>query len=97
MDGVPQFCESLSALTKPGGGVVISTINRTQRSYALAIIAAEYVLGLVPKGTHDWQRFITPGAALASSVPHAAGHVMGGFICMHARIEHSHMSLCLRR
>ena len=62
VDDVAGFCASLAALAEPGGGVVISTINRTLPSYALAIVAAEYVLGLVPKGTHQWERFITPGA-----------------------------------
>ena len=61
VDSVPQFCVTLAGLARPGGGVVISTINRTQRSYAVAILAAEYVLGLVPRGTHQWERFITPG------------------------------------
>ena len=65
VDSVPGFCASLAALTRPGGGVVISTINRTPRSYALAIVAAEYVLGLVPRGTHQWERFVTPGVPVA--------------------------------
>ena len=45
---------------KPGGLVVFSTLNRSPKSYALAIIGAEYVLGWVPRGTHDWRRFVTP-------------------------------------
>jgi cyclopropane fatty-acyl-phospholipid synthase-like methyltransferase len=69
VDSVPDFCASLGALTKPGGGVVISTISRTPRSYALAIVAAEYVLGLVPRGTHQWERFITPGLFTLSHLP----------------------------
>ena len=47
-------------LTRPGGTVVFSTINRTTRAYALAIVAAEYVLGMLPKGTHDYARFVRP-------------------------------------
>ena len=39
---------------------MLSTLNRTWKSYALAIVAAEYVLGWLPRGTHDWQRFVTP-------------------------------------
>jgi len=58
---VPGFCTSLAALTKDSGAVVISTINRTASSYAVAILGAEYVAQIVPKGTHDWSRFITPG------------------------------------
>eukprot|EP00897_Mesotaenium_endlicherianum_P002370 jgi/Mesen1/2160/ME000152S01246 len=54
------FVQSLGALCRPGGGVAVSTINRTVRSHALAIVAAEYVLNLVPRGTHEWSKFVTP-------------------------------------
>ncbi len=47
-------------LARPGGTVVFSTINRNPKAYALAILAAEYVLGLVPRGTHDYAKFIRP-------------------------------------
>ncbi|UOP04339.1 bifunctional 2-polyprenyl-6-hydroxyphenol methylase/3-demethylubiquinol 3-O-methyltransferase UbiG [Conchiformibius kuhniae] len=47
-------------LAKPEGYVFFSTLNRNRKSYAYAIVAAEYVLNIVPKGTHDWQKFITP-------------------------------------
>ena len=47
-------------LTRPGGTVFFSTINRNPKSYMLAIIGAEYLLGLLPKGTHDYARFIRP-------------------------------------
>lgn len=60
MASLPAFCAALSALTRPGGGVAVSTLNRTVRSYALAIVAAEHVLRWVPPGTHDWTRFVTP-------------------------------------
>ena len=60
----PQgFLASLAALTKPWGAVCLSTINRTPRSYAVAIVGAERVAGLLPAGTHDWEQFLTPGAA----------------------------------
>jgi 2-polyprenyl-6-hydroxyphenyl methylase/3-demethylubiquinone-9 3-methyltransferase len=49
-----------AALTRPGGVVVVSTINRNLKAYALAVVAAEYVLGLLPKGTHDYAKFRTP-------------------------------------
>lgn len=49
-----------AALAKPGGTVFFSTINRNPRSFALAIVGAEYVLGLVPRGTHEYARFIRP-------------------------------------
>ncbi|MGE0251689.1 MAG: bifunctional 2-polyprenyl-6-hydroxyphenol methylase/3-demethylubiquinol 3-O-methyltransferase UbiG [Dongiaceae bacterium] len=54
------FIKTLAQLIKPGGMVILSTLNRTLKSFALSIIAAEYVLGWLPKGTHDWQKFITP-------------------------------------
>lgn len=55
------FVASLGRLVRPGGAIVMSTLNRTLKSYALAIVAAEYVLGWLPRGTHDWNRFVTPG------------------------------------
>jgi len=50
----------LGTLVRPGGSLIVSTLNRTWKSYALAIIGAEYVLGWLPRGTHDWNRFVTP-------------------------------------
>jgi 2-polyprenyl-6-hydroxyphenyl methylase/3-demethylubiquinone-9 3-methyltransferase len=47
-------------LVRPGGQVFFSTLNRTLKSYALAVVAAEYVLGMLPRGTHDYARFIRP-------------------------------------
>lgn len=47
-------------LLKPGGYLLVSTINRTLKAYASAIIAAEYVLGLLPKQTHDYDKFLKP-------------------------------------
>jgi 2-polyprenyl-6-hydroxyphenyl methylase/3-demethylubiquinone-9 3-methyltransferase len=47
-------------LVRPGGHVFFSTINRNPKSYLFAVVGAEYVLGLLPKGTHDYQRFIKP-------------------------------------
>ncbi|GAB4836746.1 Hexaprenyldihydroxybenzoate methyltransferase, mitochondrial [Ancistrocladus abbreviatus] len=55
-----EFCKSLAALTVPNGATVISTVNRSMRSYATAIIAAEYLLRWLPIGTHEWSRFLTP-------------------------------------
>ena len=48
------------AMVKPGGQVFFSTINRNPKAYALAIIGAEYVLQLLPRGTHDYKKFIRP-------------------------------------
>ncbi|NBT75586.1 MAG: bifunctional 2-polyprenyl-6-hydroxyphenol methylase/3-demethylubiquinol 3-O-methyltransferase UbiG [Betaproteobacteria bacterium] len=49
-----------AALTKPGGTVVFSTINRNPKSFLFAIVGAEYVLRLLPKGTHEYAKFIKP-------------------------------------
>ena len=54
-----------AALLKPGGTLILSTLTRTAASFALGIVAAEYLLKLVPQGTHDWQRFIKPSELLA--------------------------------
>ena len=54
------FLAALGALVRPGGAVIGATLNRTARSFALAIVGAEYVLGWLPRGTHDWQRFVRP-------------------------------------
>ncbi|XP_021275197.1 ubiquinone biosynthesis O-methyltransferase, mitochondrial isoform X4 [Herrania umbratica] len=55
-----EFCKSLAALTVHEGATVVSTINRSMRSYATAIVAAEYLLQWLPKGTHEWSSFLTP-------------------------------------
>lgn len=57
---VAAFVTACSALVRPGGALVFSTINRTVKSYLFAIVAAEYVLQWLPKGTHQWERFVTP-------------------------------------
>ena len=59
------FLNDLAALLEPGGRLFISTLNRTARSRVVAVWGAEYLLRLLPVGTHDWRRFITP-AELAS-------------------------------
>jgi 2-polyprenyl-6-hydroxyphenyl methylase/3-demethylubiquinone-9 3-methyltransferase len=57
---VDAFCRALSRLVRPGGLLVMSTLNRTAKSFAAAIAGAEYVLRLLPRGTHDWRRFLQP-------------------------------------
>lgn len=54
------FLRSCSRLMKPGGLLVLSTLNRTAKAWALAIAGAEYVLGWLPRGTHDWRKFLKP-------------------------------------
>ncbi len=57
---VNAFVATCASLVRPGGSIVLSTINRTVKSYALAIVGAEYILRWLPKGTHQWERFVTP-------------------------------------
>jgi 2-polyprenyl-6-hydroxyphenyl methylase/3-demethylubiquinone-9 3-methyltransferase len=54
------FFASLGTLVRPGGAFIGATINRTPRSLVLAIVAAEYILRWVPRGTHDWRKFVRP-------------------------------------
>lgn len=58
------------ALVKPGGHVFFSTLNRNPKSYLYAIIGAEYILQMLPKGTHDYAKFITP-AELSQAIRNA--------------------------
>lgn len=55
-----EFVKIVQSFVKPGGLVIYSTLNRTLKSLAFGKIAAEYVLGLVPRGTHNWRQFIKP-------------------------------------
>lgn len=57
---VTAFLRTCTALLKPGGLFLTATLNRTAKSYALAIAAAEYIFGWLPRGTHQWDRFVTP-------------------------------------
>ncbi len=57
---VEKFIAQCAALVRPGGLAIFSTLNRTFKSWALAIVGAEYVLGWLPRGTHQWDRFVTP-------------------------------------
>lgn len=60
------FVGTCAKLVRPGGALIVSTINRTAKSYALAIVAAEYVLRWLPRGTHDWDKFLTPDEVQAA-------------------------------
>lgn len=57
---VPAFLKVLAPLVTPEGIMILSTLNRTLKAYALAIVGAEYILRWLPVGTHDWNRFVTP-------------------------------------
>lgn len=54
------FIKSISTLLKPNGIVILSTLNRTPKSYALAILGAEYIFRILPIGTHSWKKFLRP-------------------------------------
>ena len=60
VSNLDAFMEAALGMVKPGGVAVITTINKTSRSYAEAIVGAELLLGLVPKGTHSWDKFVSP-------------------------------------
>ncbi len=57
---VGQFIGRAAALVKPGGLLFVATLNRTAKSFALAIVGAEYILRWLPRGTHQWDKFVTP-------------------------------------
>lgn len=80
---VDKFVDECVGLCKPDGLVIFSTLNRTPKSYALGIVAAEHILRWVPTGTHNWKKFIKP-AELAGAL-RAAGatplHACG--LCFH--------------
>lgn len=70
LEHVPQPASLVSAcagLVRPGGEVIFSTINRNPKAYLLAVIGAEYLLGLLPRGTHDYGKFIRPSELAAWS------------------------------
>ena len=60
------FVKQCAELVKPGGILIAATINRTLKSFALAIIGAEYVLRWLPRGTHRWDKFVTPNELTAA-------------------------------
>ncbi|MEO1659683.1 MAG: bifunctional 2-polyprenyl-6-hydroxyphenol methylase/3-demethylubiquinol 3-O-methyltransferase UbiG [Pseudomonadota bacterium] len=55
-----QFLKDCASLVKPGGLMIVATLNRTAKAFALAIFGAEYVLGWLPKGTHEFEKFLKP-------------------------------------
>jgi 2-polyprenyl-6-hydroxyphenyl methylase / 3-demethylubiquinone-9 3-methyltransferase len=69
-----RFLHDCAALVRPGGGLVLATLNRTFRAFALGIVAAEYVLGWLPRGTHSWQCFVRPSEA-ARALRRAGLHI----------------------
>lgn len=70
---VDVFLSSAVRTLRPGGRIVVTTINRTVKSFTLAILGAEYVARIVPAGTHEWGKFVTPEEL--SNVLHSVGCV----------------------
>jgi len=60
-----SIVDACARLARPGGWLLFSTLNRNPKSYLLAILGAEYVLNLLPRGTHDWSRFVRPAELAA--------------------------------
>lgn len=84
LEHVPSPSDVVSAardLVRPGGNVFLSTINRTAKSFAFAIVGAEYVLRLLPAGTHEYEKFIRPSEL--EEWARAAGLEMQNSIGMH--------------
>jgi 2-polyprenyl-6-hydroxyphenyl methylase/3-demethylubiquinone-9 3-methyltransferase len=83
LEHVPDPASVVSAcarLARPGGHVFFSTINRNPKSFALAIVGAEYVLNLLPRGTHEYAKFIKPSEL--AGFARAAGLTMSEIIGM---------------
>jgi 2-polyprenyl-6-hydroxyphenyl methylase/3-demethylubiquinone-9 3-methyltransferase len=61
------FLRPLAEMLRPGGLIILSTLNRSPASFVKAILGAEWVLGWLPRGTHDWRRFVAPDELAASA------------------------------
>jgi len=68
------FIDIAAEMVKPGGLMFVATINRTVKSFALAIVGAEYILRWLPRGTHQWDKFVTPNE-LEIAITHSGLHV----------------------
>src|SRR5205807_9890376 len=64
------FVRRCAEMVKPGGLMVTATLNRTLKSFALAIVGAEYILRWLPRGTHQWDKFVTPNELEAALARH---------------------------
>ena len=64
------FVKRCAEMVQPGGLMIVATLNRTLKSFALAIVGAEYVLGWLPRGTHQWDKFVTPNELEAALERH---------------------------
>jgi len=73
---VGLFIAQTGAMVKPGGLLFVATLNRTAKSFALAIVGAEYILRWLPRGTHRWDKFVTPDE-LEIAIERGGLHVTG--------------------
>jgi 2-polyprenyl-6-hydroxyphenyl methylase/3-demethylubiquinone-9 3-methyltransferase len=73
---VPAFVATCASMVKPGGLLVMATLNRTMKSFALAIVGAEYILRWLPRGTHQWDKFVKP-EELETAIEDAGLNVIG--------------------
>ena len=74
LEHVPDYASTIQAcadLAAPGGALFLSTINRHPKAYLLAVLGAEYLLNILPQGTHDYERFIRPSELARTA--HGAG------------------------
>ena len=76
VNDVPEFVATCASMVKPGGLMIAATLNRTLKSFALAIVGAEYVLRWLPRGTHQWDKFVTP-QELESAIESTSLNVTG--------------------
>eukprot|EP00386_Alphamonas_edax_P004514 GDKI01014229.1.p1 GENE.GDKI01014229.1~~GDKI01014229.1.p1 ORF type:complete len:331 (-),score=57.69 GDKI01014229.1:24-1016(-) len=76
VEDVELFFKQISECVRPkGGSLIVTTLNKTPESYALAIVAAEYVLNIVPRGTHQWEKFIEPDRLQRLAKTHTLRHL----------------------
>lgn len=84
-----QIVDTVAQLVKPGGSVIMSTLNRSTKGFALGIVAAEYVLNYVPRGTHEFNKFIKP-SELAAMARNANLYIADGIGLHHNPLTKSY-------
>jgi 2-polyprenyl-6-hydroxyphenyl methylase/3-demethylubiquinone-9 3-methyltransferase len=86
------FLNKCTQLVQPGGVLIISTINRTWKSYAFAIVMGEYILRLLPRGAHQWRRFVRPDEIKASLATNGVSVVNVSGVTMNLRSRQMQLS-----
>jgi 2-polyprenyl-6-hydroxyphenyl methylase / 3-demethylubiquinone-9 3-methyltransferase len=89
---INNFLDRCAELVRPGGLLILSTINRTWKSYAFAIVMGEYVLRLLPRGAHQWRRFVRPYEIGESLERNLLRVVDVGGVTMNLRSRHLQLS-----